>query len=342
MRTINITLFILLSFQLNAQLPSFPSNKIWNGLKIDTIANDISSIRIEYYDVEEDSAFLREYWAVQKHIYRDGSIDSVHFVDQKNESVYLSYFFDKKGRLKGQRRFNKEAWHPIIDYVYDDKNLSSSEVIYNRDSTLNTTTSIKYNGELLKITREAFNNENILTRSWRYEYDSCNNLVLELYINTPNGPGISAFGGPKEPWPNDTTMYKIEYLQGCDKNTMTKFSNSHLINRTTYFKSGDTLITRLAEYDFQGSENKLIVKKKIDPLRIERSTFIGSSDKSSFEYVYDQDFLIKTSFERKGELQSEESFRKEIEIDGRGNWIVKKLYLNNNLYSITKRIITYK
>ena len=342
MRTISITLFLFLSLQLNAQLPSFPSSKIWNGLELDTIVHDISRIRIEYYDVEEDSTFLREYWAVQEHIYRDGSIDSIHFVDQSNDSVYLSYIFDTKGRLKGQRRFNKEAWYPIIDYVYDDKGLSSTEITYNKDSTLNTTTSLKYNSELLKITREEFNNESILTRSWRYEYDSCNNLVLELYINTPNGPGITAFGGPKEPWPNDTTVYRIEYLQGCKKSSISKFSNSQLINRSTYFKSGDTLISRLAEFDFRGKEKLLIVKKKIDSLRIERSTFLRSSDKSSFEYVYKQDFLIKTSIERKGKIQSEESFRKEIEIDERGNWIVKKLYLNNNLHSITKRVITYK
>lgn len=341
MRTINITLFILLSFQLNAQLPSFPSSKIWNGLQLDTIAHDVASIRIEYYDVEEDSIFLRKYWAVQQHIYRDGLIDSVHFIDQKDNSIYLSYFFDKKGRMKGQRRFNEEAWYPIINYVYDDKGLSSSEITYNSDSTLNSTTSIKYNNKLLKIKREEFNSERVLTRSWRYEYDSCNNLVLELYLNTPNGPGISAFGDSKEPWPNDTTTYRIEYLQGCGKSAVTKFSNSHLINRTTYLKSGDTLITRLAEFDFQGSESKLIVKKKIDPLRIERTTFVGLSDKSSFEYVYNQDFLIKTSIERKGEIQSEQSFRKEIVTDERGNWTVKKLYLNNNLYRITKRIITY-
>jgi hypothetical protein len=187
MKSIFIIIAILSSFCPNAQLPGFESDNIWKGLKIDTIAINISRIRIENYEVENDSILLRKFWAIQEHVYENGKIDSVHFLSSRTDSVYMSYFFDKHGRILGQRTYDEKAWSPIINYNYNEQELTTGETTFNQDSTPNFKTTIQYNTELQPIMKKEFKEDSVLRRYWIYEYDSCSNLIKQLYINTPNG-----------------------------------------------------------------------------------------------------------------------------------------------------------
>ena len=91
--------------------------------------------------------------------------------------------------------------------------------------------------------------------------------LKKLYINTPNSPGVSAFGSVHEPWPNDTTKYKIAYDQACQQITKKEFSNSDLEKLTEFSASGDTIISRTIEYRFDGEESKISFTKKLDSIR---------------------------------------------------------------------------
>lgn len=144
MKILFALIILFFSAQVAAQLPAFDSDKVIKGLKIDTLTDDISRIRIEIYDVESDVVALSKYHAIEEHVYqKDGRIDSVHFLNSRTKSMNMSYFFDQKGRILGLRRYKKEAWFPIIDYSYNEELLTAEEQIRHRDSTTNFSTIIQ-------------------------------------------------------------------------------------------------------------------------------------------------------------------------------------------------------
>jgi hypothetical protein len=154
------------------------------------MAIGVSKIRIERYDIENDSVILRRFGAVEEHTYEKGKIDSVHFLSSQTDSVSMSYFFDEFGRILGQRRYGKREWYPIINYDYNEQKLVSSESTFNQDSIPILKTTIQYNTELKPIMKKVFKEDSVLRSYWIYEYDSCKNLIKQLYVNTPNGPGV--------------------------------------------------------------------------------------------------------------------------------------------------------
>ena len=342
MKLIHLIIALLFSSQIFAQLPAFESGKIWKGLKVDTVVNNIARIRVENYDTEDDSIFLRKFWAVEEHVYENNRIDSVHFLSSRTDSISMSYFFDENGRIMGQRRFGKNSWYPIISYHYNEQELTTSEVTLNRDSTQNLKTIIKYNPEFRPILKEEFKADTLLTRYWIYEYDSCNNLINELYINTPNGPGVSAFGGSHEPWPNDTTSYQIKYDDSCQQKSITEFSNSELEKYTEIYKSGDTTISKTTEYRFDGEMSKIYTTKELDSLRIEGLTFLGLLGKPSHKSTYISEQLREYLSISYGETRTSNIYQIQYENDEKGNWVIKKTFENDSLIKITKRKIVYQ
>jgi hypothetical protein len=339
----SIYLIISLLFSLNsiAQFPAFESDKIWKGLDIDTVTNGIARIRIENYEIENDSAFLRNFWAIEEHVYENGMIDSVHFINSQTDSISMSYFFDEYGRILGQRRFGKDTWYPIINYDYNEKDHIASEKTYDRDTTPNLQTIIRYNTEFKPVLKKEFKEDNILRRYWIYEYDSCDHLIKQLYINTPNGPGVSAFGGPFEPWPNDTTTYEFTYGKACQVLTKKEFSNLELRKMTKVYYSGDTLISRTFEYSFDGEINKEYYVKNIGCFKIKGTRFLGFR-KSTYEYVYEENELKEYTYTNDGQSRKRINYRTEYKTDERGNWIIKTTFENDTPKRLTKRKIIYQ
>ena len=182
----------------------------------------------------------------------------------------------------------------------------------------------------------------MLRRSWLYEYDACKNLTTKRCSNTPNGPGVSASGGPHQPWPDETTVYQITYEGNCQKSSVLEYFNSKLKKSTHIYRAADTVISKTTKYRFDGEESKIHTTKTIDSLRIELVTFPGSSDQYNDQSIYVHNQLSSYVSMSGDEIRFQKDYQTQYHYDERGNWIKKEDFENGVLVRITKREITYR
>ena len=335
-----ITLFSI-SGILTAQNPSYKEDNFFDVVEIYPMTNGVMFMKVENFEVKEDSSFLRGFRSTQQHIYSKGKIEKVNFLYPKTDSVFVSYNYDSLSRRTSKQIFEKEQMFPLIQYLYDDSLRTASKITYNKDSTVHLKTVVKYNVNYMPILEEEFKQDSILTRYWVYKYDSCEQLIEKIYINTPNGPGIAAFGDNLEPWPNDTTKYRISYFNNCKPKQILEFSNSNLDARTTFFFSGDTAVTKREEFNFQNEIDKLKLTKIIDSIKIEKIFRLRSSQKDNSESIYHSDVLVEDLATYYG-TKTITKYKYQYTFDEKGNWVLKEFFENGKLVKLIKRTIEYQ
>tara|TARA_A100000171_G_scaffold35626_1_gene34167 strand:- start:4699 stop:5727 length:1029 start_codon:yes stop_codon:yes gene_type:complete len=331
---------LILPLSLSAQLPSFPTNIYWNQLDAKTETNNLFKIRIEYYEVKDDSTSFRSISPVHEYIFSHGKIDSIHFINTQTDSIFRTFILDDFQRVKEERIYLKSAWEPIVNYQYNDIENTSSKETFLQDSSLHMRVKIKYDSQNQPLKMEEYKKDSILTRYWLYEYDSCQNLTKKLMVNTPNGPGITAFGNSFEPWPNDTTTYQNTYKQGCKQLKKLEFHNSSLQESTEYFFSGDTAITKTFEYSYGGEISVVKTIKEASSIKITSTEYLNYSP-SLFQYTYFNNIPISYTHTSSGELVKELNYTTNYIKDSRGNWVERNFYENGVLTKKAKRIIWY-
>jgi len=327
-------------------LPSFKEPDIPNDLKF-CEGEKIGSVSYYFFEVKEDTVPIiparRE-----EYIFKDGVIVVQNVFDPCTGNVKITRKYDLLGRIISESYFAKEASHPRAQYLYDESKFMCTEKIFRSDSAI-LRQRIKTYDQKSKILKDAvFDNKNILTYYYEYQYNRHGDIVKSCFKNTPNGPGVTldeSFTGRKTeftPNPNDSTLYKYKYGWLHKIKIKSQFNNKNQLERKTqYLSKQDTIITQELKY-WPGRITPLerITDKRFGRKRIEFREFLEDNQYVSSWFKYT--FLDEEIIESESNRSKPGKYRYEYELDSHGNWIAKFRYDNDKLWSVTKREIKYK
>lgn len=329
-------------------LPSFKELNIPDDLKF-CDAGKIEYVSYYFFEVKNDTVPLIPARS-EEYIFKDGIIVVQKVFDPYTGNVKIARKYDLLGRIISESYFAKEAFHPGAQYVYDESKFMCTEKIFRSDSAI-LRQRIKTYDQKNKILKDAvFDNKNILTYYYEYQYNRHGDLVKSCFRNTTNGPGVTldeSFTGRKTeftPNPNDSTLYKYKYGWHHKLKIKSQFNNKNQLEKKTQYSSKkDTIITKELHY-WPGKITPLkrIINKKIGNKTIEFREFLDDNQNvsSRYEYIYLNGEIIESKSNRT--KPERYIYRYKYEFDNHGNWIVKFRYDNDKLWSVTKREIKYK
>jgi hypothetical protein len=329
-----ITNFILLA---KIVLPSFPTDKMSKSIDLQVDVPRAKVITYRYYETRNDTLRLQTLMPVREyHFSKRGELISIKRRNEKTGQVDVQYDFDKHTRII---RFSGYDTYSI--YKYDEKNYTSVEFTFLNNGKLITKTIAFYDKQNNLVKKEIYRENGGLANIVSYRYNQNKQLVQELFVNTPNGFGVTIdgtqLGGKKEftLWPNDTTIY--QYMNSGDTLIVNKNKNSKPQSITKTYHVGDTLFYK--QYGYSMLEKKFkheLTVKTAGKIKIELLYVF-----SEVRYYYDSDELQKIVRYENGNPYIVEYYSYSAVNDEKGNWIKKETFSNDKLIRKIERNISY-
>lgn len=303
----------------------------------------VDSIRVKssYFrkNLEELDTINREYLAV----FNDGKLAKRISYAENDSSPSQSIVYDSLGRitmLKRKNHFNKKF--KIVQYFSNPSQYpDSTNFYYNGKKNESYRNSFK---DTLVIRQEHYRRDTLRTYS-AFKYDKADRLIEQIKVNTKNGFGftigksITGTEDEKSLYPNDSITY--EYHRVGDTLISQKFSNGELeeISKAVTLTGIKTEIKE--EYSRLGYlSEKTISRKYGDSINSIEYSFNKQKDTlSALKTHTDSQKII---WDYSGHYSKSKSIKtSETEKDNRGNWIIKREWLDGNLISVIIREISY-
>lgn len=324
-------LILLFTPSIGQVLPGFDlsSTKRYGTIDLNIkIDNCVKLVETESYINEsfKGKIYIKEYQFTKA-----GTIKKLLIRDSGNNPI-ASFEFDKYRRVIS----SQENDSIISTYQYLDKKLKALSVTYAKKN-LASKSIIQYNREIKPIRREYYKGKSTLSHSYFYEYNSNGDLIKEIFLNTPNGPGITIdLRDYKKikPTPNDTINYIISY----SSDTVKIQKKDRVESMTKKYLQGDTLINESITTFPSIKSQYTKIKKILNDLIIEEF----HSDRINTVSTYLNTELISYKSYRDGILSKTDFYSYKFESDEFSNWTTKETYCNDTLIHKTDREIEYK
>lgn len=342
----SILLLLLCSFcySYGQKIPAFPYNS-WINVQIpDDLHGSVKSIKIKRIHYRDDTVINNSYDLSQDFKFSaNKKLKEIRFTNNNGELMRL-YHYDKYGRITNIEQFRSDTVLRTFKYIYNELTKVSSELVYEGNSNLLEETVITYNNNNHPVRREMLRKGTLLSYQL-YNYDKFNNLNQEIFVNTPNGFGItidkSITGTESEftPYPNDTATIKYEYTPRRKIKTKTIFQYGTLNSIEKNWTDRDTLISEKAEYRRGAVTSKTIIKTIKDLKITERQHLFGNPSIFKFYSINGKD-VKSEQFENSKKI-SEDNYTYNYEFDAEKNWIKCESFSNGKITSVILREIEY-
>jgi len=313
------------------ELPSNPYKKTWEPEIPQLPANVQHVLRSRQIDGVFDSANTTKFQ------YREGIISQVDIeFNLYTSQSRITHYYDNKGRILKTHRKGKGDLYEWIIYEYNDSALTSTELCFNKDSTLILTTFVKYNKNLAVVEIVITNKDGDLAGQTLFRYNSQNDLVHKITINSIHGGGME-MDGKFTPWPNDTVSYEYSYNENL--RIKKKYDSGKLISVSSNYKNSDTLIIKTESYWKTGELNSITIEKAVGDVIITERYSPDRLQSTLTENVTDGSHEYKVL--RDGKIRNLYTYHTKYEYDKHGNWISKTEFENNIPMETTVRRIKY-
>ena len=319
-------------------VPEFDSELVKSIYIDENLVGTPSEYYIKSYFYNKDSAKLIPASTINNYYLENGKVLAMEVT--KDGKPFQFYQLDSEGRIIEFNEMSNNSNTPRIVFTNDDITLTASETVYRRNQTIHSKTIIRYNSQLKVIAREEYSGETDLSRFWKYEYNTNQDLVTDQYFDRPSS--LNAIGSTGIP--GDATYYTYEYNSNQRKAKRLAYQNEVLKSRRHYEYYPDSSVTTTTFYQFNGVPNEQHITIEKDSLRIELSGFLNQFDttkfRSRFMEVYLEGDLIE--YERRTLSGTYvDRFATFYESDELGNWIKKITYSNGIIIKQEERTILY-
>lgn len=323
-------------------LPSYPLNGLADP-RIPDVPKSVKNIQVTFENLDRNDSLKVDY--IRKFYFREnGKIKKAAFINPETQLSWKEYFYDEHGRIT-LNILARDKPYVFYNYQYFDSLLVTKRYEMNPEGQILRKNYIEYHSSLMKPKAfKTFRNDSTLADSTLLTYTKYGDLKARIFLNTPNGYGITvgkSITGDKDEftaWPSDTTQYEYKYNAKGEILERKKFDSGELEEVINYVRKADTLITITKDIGIDQSVNNIVKRKEFGPFT-----------ETTYEWEY---FPKSRYFEKNSRLKWVEKFEEknviernnytyEITRDNKGQMIQQKQFKDGKLTQIITHEIEY-